>query len=99
MDTDKLLEALHQVIDPEVGVNIVDLGLIERIEPRGNDLQVDLIMTSPACPLGDSLACEVELVLAPLVAGTVLVDLLQAPAWTPARMSESARRQLGWEQP
>lgn len=99
MNTAMLVDALRQVIDPEVGVNIVDLGLIERLEPHGNDLQVDLIMTSPACPLGDSIADEVEIVLAPLVAGAVMVDLLQQPVWSPARMSDAARRQLGWDTP
>ncbi len=89
-------EALHEVIDPELGVNIVDLGLVYGIEVGDRRVRVVMTMTSPACPLGDYII--------DLVSGTVsarfpevdVVDteLVWEPAWTPDMMSETARRQL-----
>ena len=94
-----LLELLKQVIDPEVGVNIVALGLIYRLEHTTNGVEVDLTMTSPACPMGESIAAEVEeTLLAHLPPSiSVQVNLVWEPAWTPARMTEQARSALGWE--
>ncbi len=94
-----LLELLKQVIDPEVGVNIVALGLIYRLEHTTNGVEVDLTMTSPACPMGESIVAEVEeTLLAHLPPSIpVQVNLVWEPAWTPARMTEQARSALGWE--
>lgn len=94
-----LLELLKQVIDPEVGVNIVALGLVYRLEHTANGVEVDLTMTSPACPMGESIAAEVEeTLLAHLPpAIPVHVNLVWEPAWTPARMTVQARSALGWE--
>jgi len=90
-------EALGQVLDPEVGVNIVDLGLVYAIEALPGGLRVAMTMTSPGCPLASYLAEEARRVLeAALPEGdAVEVALVWDPPWSPERMSEAARRQLG----
>ena len=92
-------QALRQVIDPEVGMNIVDLGLVYGIRIGEGALQVDLTMTSPACPMGDMVVDEAREALEGLVpAGTeVTVDLVWEPPWEPSRMSDSAKGHFGWE--
>lgn len=90
--------ALRRVDDPEVGINIVDLGLVERLELGADRYRVGLLMTSPACPLGD-LICEQarRAVAALLPVGFPLeVELVWDAMWTPERMSESARQAMGW---
>jgi metal-sulfur cluster biosynthetic enzyme len=90
------LNALHDVLDPELGIDIVDLGLIYRLEvDTEGQVSVDMSMTTPACPLGEHLLHEVEETLGrvPGVRGTE-VRLVWQPPWSPARMSELARRAL-----
>jgi metal-sulfur cluster biosynthetic enzyme len=95
---DSALEALRQVIDPELGVNIVDLGLVYRLAADADGrIEVDLSMTTPACPLGEHLLHEVEDRLQALESTrTTQVRLVWDPPWSPARMSEQARATLGW---
>jgi metal-sulfur cluster biosynthetic enzyme len=94
----RVAEALRSVLDPELGVNILDLGLVYAVELAGDGVRIDLTMTSPACPLGDVLVGDVEKTVRRLVpaAGRVDVRLVWEPPWTPERMSDDARRQLGW---
>ncbi len=93
-----LREALTQVLDPEVGVNIVDLGLVYDIRLADGRLEVDLTMTTPACPMGSMIAGEARDVLAAqLPAGTTIeVRLVWDPPWEPAMMSAQAREHFGW---
>lgn len=91
-------EALRTVNDPEVGVNIVDLGLIYAVRITGADVAIDMTSTTPACPLADLLEENIGRALRarlPEVA-SVTVNLVWDPPWTPDRMSETARQQLGW---
>jgi metal-sulfur cluster biosynthetic enzyme len=91
-------QALREVIDPEVGINIVDLGLVYRIAVEGARVEVTMTMTSPACPLGDYLSGEAERAIRAHVpaAEAVKVTIVLEPAWSPEKMSDTARRQLGW---
>lgn len=93
-DIDTLRDALRSVIDPEVGMNIVDLGLVYRLAIEDDTVLVDMTMTSPACPLGDLITEEVEGVLSKcLPAGTRIdVHLVWEPPWSPDLMTEIARR-------
>lgn len=100
--TDEELEirdALRCVIDPEVGVNIVDLGLLYGIELSSDKLKIEITMTSPACPMGQLIMDEVQAVAEESVPEGVPVEvaLVWEPAWEPAMMSEAARAVLGWE--
>ena len=94
----RVVEALRNVLDPELGVNVLDLGLVYDIAVDGDHVAVALTMTSPACPLGEVLLADVEKNVRRLVpsARHVEVRLVWDPPWTPDRMSEAARRQLGW---
>jgi metal-sulfur cluster biosynthetic enzyme len=95
---DAVWDALRTVDDPEVGMNVVDLGLVYGVEVRGGDVRVELTMTSPACPLGDAIvesAANAIRTAAP-GAGKIDVALVWDPPWTPERMSEAARKRFGW---
>ena len=98
---DKVREALKQVIDPELFVNIVDLGLIYEIKIAENDagksdVEVEMTMTSPACPAGPQLLGQSKDFVSRLdEVNEVDVRLVMEPPWTPDRMTEDARDQLG----
>lgn len=101
LSEDSIREALKQVIDPELFVNIVDLGLIYGVtlneaEAGKAKVAIDMTMTSPACPAGPQLIQNSKDVLGrlPGVDG-VEVKLVMIPPWTPDRMTEAARDQLG----
>ena len=95
-DTD-IREALRHVIDPELGVNIVDLGLVYRIEVEDARVHISMTMTSPACPLADYLKDLVASAIRQHVPDVVDVDITLEwePPWDPDMMSDEARRQLG----
>jgi len=98
---DKVREALKQVIDPELFVNIVDLGLIYEIkidekEDGKSDVEVEMTMTSPACPAGPQLLGQSKDFVGRLdEVNEVDVKLVMDPPWTPDRMTEDAKDQLG----
>jgi len=93
-----VLDALRSCYDPEIPVNIYDLGLVYEVlvEPAG-EVTIRMTLTSPACPVAGSLPGEVETRVAG-VAGVrrVRVDLVWDPPWSPDRMSEAAQVQLGF---
>ncbi|MGC5324146.1 metal-sulfur cluster assembly factor [Brevibacillus sp. SYSU BS000544] len=94
---DQLKELLKSVIDPELGVNIVDLGLVYNIEQseNGEEVIVTMTLTTPGCPLHDSIVGGVKSVLKSAGINLVTVDLVWAPAWSPDKMTDAARKQLG----
>jgi metal-sulfur cluster biosynthetic enzyme len=97
---ESILAALEQVKDPDLLVNIVDLGLVYGIgvdEADGKtDVKVIMTMTTPACPFGPELIEEVKERLGQLDGvGTVDVQITLSPPWTPDRMTEAARDELG----
>jgi metal-sulfur cluster biosynthetic enzyme len=94
---DDIRTALKAVIDPELGINIVDLGLVYHAERECDVIDIALTMTTPACPLGEMMSEEIKLVLRsrfPEVA-EVRVEIVWDPPWSPDLMSEESRRQLG----
>jgi metal-sulfur cluster biosynthetic enzyme len=96
-EADQLRELLREVIDPELGVDIVSLGLVYAIELHGRSAAVLATTTTPACPLGDYISAEIERVL--LASGAVdrvAVEITHNPPWTPQMMCESTRRAFGW---
>lgn len=95
---EQVREALRAVDDPEIGVNIVDLGLVYRIEIDRELVRIEMTMTTPACPMGGLIADEVRRAVRALVRGgaDVVVDLVWDPPWSPERMSASARQSFGW---
>lgn len=92
-----ILAALREVLDPEIGLDVVSLGLVYEIRVDEAAVRVELGMTTPTCPLGEQLVRDAEERLAPVVGRRSLrVELVSTPPWTPERMSPEARAELGW---
>jgi metal-sulfur cluster biosynthetic enzyme len=91
-----VLQALRGVNDPEIGINIVELGLVYRAERKPEGIKVALTLSTPSCPLSEMLVKEAREVLQTRFAdaAAIHVELVWDPPWTPERMSETARRQL-----
>lgn len=97
MDND-ILVALRDVLDPELGINIVDLGLIYRAEWTREGIVVEMTMTTPTCPIGEMITDEAEIALRRRFpeAASIRVHLQWDPPWTPELMTDNGRRSLGW---
>lgn len=95
---DFVRDLLRQVVDPEVGVNIVELGLIYRIDATPERLLIEMTMTSPACPMGEMIMDDAYAVLAEALPATCLpeIALVWEPPWDPSMMSERSKQELGW---
>jgi metal-sulfur cluster biosynthetic enzyme len=91
-------EALRSVIDPEAGMNIVDLGLVYRIEAAAQRVRVAMTMTTPSCPVGPMLVDQARSAIRAALPETVdvAVDLVWEPPWNAAMMSERAKKHFGW---
>ena len=96
IDEATIRAALRQVVDPELDCNIVDLGLVYGIIIDGTKVTVTMTLTTPGCPMHESIAWGVKCALLNL-AGVEEVDVqvVWNPPWTPARMSERGREQAG----
>ena len=98
---DKVREELKRVIDPELFVNIVDLGLIYLVdilpgEEGKLNVNVEMTMTSPMCPAGPQLVANSRQVIEEIPGvGAVDIKVVMDPPWTPEKMTEEARDQLG----
>ncbi len=98
---DAVREELKQVVDPELFVNVIDLGLIYVVDLKPNDegktdIDVEMTLTSPACPAGPQLIQQSQAVLGRIEGvGEVHVKLVMDPPWTPDKMTDDARDQLG----
>lgn len=101
MTEDAVREELKKVVDPELFINIIDLGLVYTVDlkPRVDgktDIAIEMTMTSPFCPAGPQLMSGCQLVLKQLPeVNDVAVKLVMNPPWSPDRMTEEARDQLG----
>ena len=97
---DDVRERLKAVYDPEIGINVVDLGLIYGIDLEERDGKTDVLitmtLTSMGCPLGPILVEEINQALGDLPnLGEIDVNLVWSPPWTPDMMSEEAKEELG----
>lgn len=94
---EKVWDALREVNDPEVGLNIVDLGLVYGVEiwPQG-DIQIQMTMTTPACPLGAHIkqAAQASVRAALPEVKSVVVDVVWDPPWSPMMITEAGRKEL-----
>jgi metal-sulfur cluster biosynthetic enzyme len=88
--------ALRKVKDPDLNLNIVDLGLVYDVRVEGSDVTVDMSLTSPGCPSGPEIMSDAERVLKALPGvGTVTVKLVWSPFWTPDRIEPRVRAYMG----
>jgi metal-sulfur cluster biosynthetic enzyme len=97
-DEAAIRDALRLVDDPEVGMNIVDLGLVYRVDVNGDKVVIEMTMTSPACPMSGMILDEVEAVLDKILPSTAFLEILLVwtPPWDPSMMSPAAKARLGW---
>jgi metal-sulfur cluster biosynthetic enzyme len=96
VDDATLIDALREVIDPELMINIVDLGLVYSINHTDRKVNVEMTLTSPACPAGPQIIMQSKMALEKLSGIDVAeIKLTMSPPWTPARMTDEARDQLG----
>lgn len=95
---DLVTRALKKVVDPEVAMDIVDVGLVYGVRVTDGVASVRMTMTSAACPVADMLVEDVQAELQDALPDRPRVDveLVWEPPWTPERLSASARRFMGW---
>jgi metal-sulfur cluster biosynthetic enzyme len=94
---ERVLELLSGVLDPEVRINIVDLGLVSWVGIGDAKIEIDFTLTYPGCPLGDTLTADIERAVRE---GTGVEDvrarIVWEPPWSEERMSEAARLEMGY---
>jgi len=93
----KIQAALREVYDPEIPVNIYELGLIYKVDiaPDTNKIYVEMTLTSPACPVAGEMPGMVENAIRTVQdVGEVIVDIIWDPPWDPSKMAETAKLQL-----
>ena len=91
-----VVEALKSVYDPEIPINVVDLGLIYEVKVNGGNVYVQMTLTAPGCGMGPHIAQQAEWAVAD-VEGVedVQIEMVFDPPWSPDRISEEARASLG----
>ena len=95
--TDQVKLALRRVKDPELNLNILDLGLVYEMAVDGSDVKIDMSLTSPGCPSGPEIMGDAERQLRSIPGvGDVAVNLVWSPPWTPDRIEPRVRAYLGF---
>lgn len=93
---DDVLEALKDVYDPEIPVNVVDLGLVYDVDVVENDVSIQMTLTFAGCGMGPYIAQQAEWRIAELEhVEDVNVEMVYEPAWTPEMITEDGKKQLG----
>ncbi len=94
---DEVQEALTNVIDPELGLDFVELGLIYEVEVEGDEVFVTFTLTSPGCPIGPQVTEQIEEFVGELDGvDEVSSSMVFSPPWSPDKMSEDAKFALGY---
>jgi len=97
VDEDTVIDALSNVIDPELGLDFVELGLIYTVAVSGERVDVTFSLTSPACPIGPQISEQMQEFVGELPEVTeVVTAMVFTPPWTPEKMSEDAKFALGY---
>jgi metal-sulfur cluster biosynthetic enzyme len=92
-----IIDQLKKIYDPEIPMNIVDLGLVYGFDWKGDDVTLKMTLTSPGCPVAGILAEEIKTAVEKVPnVHQATVDMVWEPAWSPERMSEFAKRQFGY---
>ncbi len=96
IEQDTLVSALRTVKDPELNVNVVDLGLVYSIQTHDDQVDVEMTLTSPACPVGPEMLRNAVTALEKIEGvSKANVKLVMSPPWSPEKMSDAARDELG----
>jgi metal-sulfur cluster biosynthetic enzyme len=97
VDEESVQEALSNVIDPELGLDFVELGLIYGVEIDGGRVSVTFTLTTPACPIGPQVSEQIEEFVGEIEGvEEVVPNMVFAPPWSPDKMSEDAKFALGY---
>lgn len=97
IDRPTVANLLYQVIDPEIGINIVDLGLLYGLRVDAGNVLITMSLTTPGCPLAGYIEDSIHRALWGLPGvDTIEVSIIWDPAWGPELMSDQAKRELGW---
>jgi metal-sulfur cluster biosynthetic enzyme len=91
-----LIDALRNVIDPEMNINIIDLGLVYRTEVHPERVIIDFTLTYPGCPLVDLIQNEIHTHVGKITSRRIEANVVFEPAWDESRMSEEARITFGY---
>jgi metal-sulfur cluster biosynthetic enzyme len=91
---EEAIEVLKTVFDPEIPVNIWDLGLIYHLDLDGRDVAIKMTLTAPGCPVGPQIAAEIEQKLKAIGTGQVSVAFVWSPQWTTQRVTEEGKLHL-----
>jgi len=99
LDPDLVRGVLRRVVDPEVGMNIVDLGLIYRIDGDAAPVVIEMTMTSPACPMSEMILDDIRSEWAAALPDDAPPDirLVWEPPWNPSMMSAQGKQHFGWQ--
>ena len=98
IDQDDVFEALSNVIDPELGLDFVELGLVYGVEINDSTVNITFTLTTPACPIGPQVSEQMQEFVGELPGVTeVIPNMVFTPAWTPDKMSEDAKFALGYQ--
>jgi metal-sulfur cluster biosynthetic enzyme len=92
---DLVYEVLKECYDPEIPLNVVDLGLIYEVKAGSDEVHVKMSVTSPACPSGSVIADDIKMKLTDAGFPNPKVQIVMEPAWSPQRISEAGRKALG----
>ena len=96
-DQETIISALKKVKDPELNVNVIDLGLVYSIQTQDDQVEVEMTLTSPSCPVGPEMLRNAVAALEKVDGvAKANVRLVMSPPWTPDRMSDAARDELGF---
>ncbi len=94
---DQVMDALRKVNDPELGINIVDLGLVYDVRIDGSTVHIDYTLTTMGCPIGPLIEEQIRQMLEPVEGvDEVEAEMTLSPPWTPDKMSEEAKAALGF---
>jgi len=94
---EKVFELLKGVIDPEIGIDIVSLGLVYKVEVKEDSIDVTMTLTTPGCPLHGTITDWVKNILWQEEPDkSINVNLVWAPRWTPELMTDEAKKELGF---
>ena len=93
---ERVVEALRQVDDPELGINIVDLGLVYEVSVEGDTVHIEYTLTTMGCPIGPMIESQIKQLIEPIEGiDQVDAEMVFTPPWTPDKMSEEAKAALG----
>lgn len=93
---EQVLENLKQIVDPEIGINIVDMGLVYGVDIHDKTIDITMTLTSPGCPAGGQIVNGTQYVTQQLEnVDEVNINVVWTPRWTPEMMSEDAKDELG----